>query len=106
MDRRAYQEGPAFLLERSYSNLVGALKQTPLTIIDHRLSSTQSPVIDLRSAGAAILPPAPAGTSPATAPAGTSPGASPSGAPAARPAARPPSGAGAPSLTPQIEDAN
>ena len=66
MDRRASQEGPAFLLERSYSNLVGALKQTPLTIIDHRLSSTQSPVIDLRSAGAS--PPAPAAASPATAP--------------------------------------
>jgi regulator of protease activity HflC (stomatin/prohibitin superfamily) len=106
MDRRAYQEGPAFLLERSYSNLVGALKQTPLTIIDHRLSSTQSPVIDLRSAGAAISPPAPAASSPATPPGGTSPGSSSSGAPAARPAARPPSGAGAPSLTPQIEDAN
>jgi hypothetical protein len=105
MDRRAYQEGPAFLLERSYSNLVGALKQTPLTIIDHRLSSTQSPVIDLRSAGTAVLPPAPGAAAP-TPPGGAAPGSPASGAPAARPAARPPSGAGAPSLTPQIEDAN
>ena len=104
MDRRAYQEGPAFLLERSYSNLVSALKQTPLTIIDHRLSSTQSPVIDLRSAGAAS-PPAPTATPPAAS-GGTAPGSPASGAPAARPAGRAPSAGGPPSLTPQIEDAN
>jgi regulator of protease activity HflC (stomatin/prohibitin superfamily) len=101
MDRRAYKEGPAFLLERSYSTLVGALKQTPLTIIDHRLSSAQSPVIDLRSTGAAIVPPAPA-----TPPGGAAPGAPAANTPAARPAGRAPSAGSAPSLTPQIEDAN
>jgi regulator of protease activity HflC (stomatin/prohibitin superfamily) len=58
-DRRAYADGGrAFLLERSYSDLNAALRQTPLTIIDHRLNTAQAPFIDLRSSGAtpAALP--------------------------------------------------
>jgi regulator of protease activity HflC (stomatin/prohibitin superfamily) len=109
-DREAYKEGPAFLLERSYSNLVGALKQTPLTILDHRLDPAQSPVIDLRSAGAPGLPPAPA--APSAAPGSAAPGSATPAAPAARPVGRAPAGGNAPSagsapsLTPQIDGAN
>jgi regulator of protease activity HflC (stomatin/prohibitin superfamily) len=53
-DRRAYAEtGEPFLLERSYSKLKTALAQAPLTIIDHRLSPAQGPVLDLRNPTAA-----------------------------------------------------
>ena len=53
-DRRAYAEaGRAFLLERSSRDIVAALGQMPLTIVDHRLSAAQAPIIDLRSIGAA-----------------------------------------------------
>jgi regulator of protease activity HflC (stomatin/prohibitin superfamily) len=49
-DRRAYAEsGEPFLLERTYSKLKTALSQAPLTILDHRLSPSQGPVLDLRS---------------------------------------------------------
>ncbi len=49
-DRRAYAEtGEPFLLERTYSKLKTALSQAPLTIVDHRLSPSQGPVLDLRS---------------------------------------------------------
>jgi hypothetical protein len=52
-DRRAYADGGrAFLLERSYSDLNEALKQTPLTILDHRLAAAQAPFLDLRSPAA------------------------------------------------------
>jgi regulator of protease activity HflC (stomatin/prohibitin superfamily) len=52
-DRRAYAEaGRAFLLERSNRDIVAALMQTPLTIVDHRLSAAQAPIIDLRAIGA------------------------------------------------------
>ncbi len=52
-DRRAYAEsGRAFLLERTNRSIVGALAQRPLTIVDHRLNSSQAPIMDLRSAGA------------------------------------------------------
>jgi regulator of protease activity HflC (stomatin/prohibitin superfamily) len=63
-DRRAYTEGgKAFLLERSNRDIVAALVQTPLTIVDHRLSPAQGPIIDLRAistspAATAIAPPA------------------------------------------------
>jgi regulator of protease activity HflC (stomatin/prohibitin superfamily) len=51
-DRRAYAAaGRAFLLERSYSELKRALVQTPLTIVDHRLSPAQAPFLDLRPTG-------------------------------------------------------
>jgi regulator of protease activity HflC (stomatin/prohibitin superfamily) len=51
-DRRAYGEGgQAFLMERSFNRLRAALAQTPLTIVDHRLSPAQGPVLDLREAG-------------------------------------------------------
>ena len=66
-DRRAYDEaGRSFLLERSYSNLETALRRAPLTIIDHRLSATDGPLIDLRPspAGSAAMP----NPSPPTAP--------------------------------------
>jgi regulator of protease activity HflC (stomatin/prohibitin superfamily) len=49
-DRRAFAEGgKAFLFERSNRNIVAALIQTPLTIVDHRLNSSQGPLIDLRT---------------------------------------------------------
>jgi regulator of protease activity HflC (stomatin/prohibitin superfamily) len=72
-DRRAYRDGgQAFLLERSYGNIRTALGRAPLTIIDHRLSSEQGPVIDLRSSGAAAgagsAPRAPASTPPTVTP--------------------------------------
>jgi regulator of protease activity HflC (stomatin/prohibitin superfamily) len=80
-DRRAYAEsGESFLLERSYSKLKTALAQAPLTIVDHRLSPAQGPVLDLRNAVPAARPPSP---SSAPAPASTAP------APAARRAATP-----------------
>ena len=102
MDRRAAAVGPAFLLERTYSSLTSALRQTPLTIIDHRLDPTQSPIIDLRSAGVptATPPPAPPGGVGAT---GSSGLPAPGNA-APRPAAPPPASANAQSLTPMIED--
>jgi regulator of protease activity HflC (stomatin/prohibitin superfamily) len=73
-DRRAYGDGgQAFLLERSYGNLRNALAKAPLTIIDHRLSAAQGPVIDLRSsapgaAGASRAPAAPAPAQPSVTP--------------------------------------
>jgi regulator of protease activity HflC (stomatin/prohibitin superfamily) len=57
-DRRAYAEaGRAFLLERSNRDVVAALSQTPLIIVDHRLTEAQSPVIDWRALGAAAPQP-------------------------------------------------
>ncbi len=71
-DRRAYAEGgESFLLERSYGKLASALAQTPLTIVDHRLSSAQGPVLDLRG------PPGAGPRPPASAPAAPSPGRRP-----------------------------
>jgi regulator of protease activity HflC (stomatin/prohibitin superfamily) len=100
MDRRAAAVGPAFLLERSYSSLVSALRQTPLTIIDHRLDAAQSPFVDLRPTGVPAATPAPSAASPA--PSGGAPTTSNAGAGLAAPAA---SGA-AQSLTPMIENAH
>ena len=121
-DRHAYAEGgQAFLLERSYATLTEALTQKPLTIIDHRLSSSQGPIIDLRS----ITTPARGATS--TAPAGgdarsvttgSAPGAAEprnatTGTPTAAGAAaggRMQNGGGTsgaqPSIIPEIEDTN
>jgi regulator of protease activity HflC (stomatin/prohibitin superfamily) len=72
-DRHAYGDGgEAFLLERSYGNLRTALSKAPLTIIDHRLSAAQGPVIDLRSStGAANRTP---GAAPAPAQPSVTPG--------------------------------
>jgi regulator of protease activity HflC (stomatin/prohibitin superfamily) len=71
-DERAYQKsGRSFLLERLYSNLAGALRSKPLTIMDHRLSANDGPIIDLRppsaapAVGPASAPAAPAATPPA-----------------------------------------
>ena len=56
-DRRAYAEGgKSFLFERSNRNIVAALIQTPLTIVDHRLSSAQGPIMDLRTTPTAAAP--------------------------------------------------
>jgi regulator of protease activity HflC (stomatin/prohibitin superfamily) len=101
MDRRATEVGPAFLLERSYGSLASALRQTPLTIIDHRLDQAQSPFVDLRPTGApAAVSPAPSGTAGAT----NAPGVSASGNAGAQPAAPPAASGAARSLTPMIED--
>src|SRR5262249_3330331 len=49
-DRKANAEGHnSFITERTYSNLVAALSQARLTIVDHRLSASQTPIIDLRT---------------------------------------------------------
>jgi regulator of protease activity HflC (stomatin/prohibitin superfamily) len=96
IDRRAAEAGPAFLLERSYSSLVSALKQTPLTIIDHRLDPAQSPFVDLRSAGVPAPTPG-GGVSPSPSSGG---GAARSSGAGVQLAAPPPQ-----SLTPMIEDA-
>jgi regulator of protease activity HflC (stomatin/prohibitin superfamily) len=106
VDKKSTSVGPAFVLERTFSSLVSALRQTPLTIVDHRLDAAQSPVVDLRPGNLTgitpgIVPPPAAGGG-AAAPA-SSATASPSAA--GRPAARP-SGPSAPSLTPKNEDAN
>jgi regulator of protease activity HflC (stomatin/prohibitin superfamily) len=74
-DRRAYAaDGRSFLLERSFTNLRKALAQTPLTILDHRLSPGQAPILDLRGQpenATGLMLPLPANTlaaSPAPAP--------------------------------------
>jgi len=75
-DRRAYaQSGRSFVLERLYGSLTTALRGKPLTIMDHRLSASNGPLIDMRpaaqgsaSAGAAAAP-----VTPSTAPAGPPP---------------------------------
>jgi len=88
-DRRAYGEaGESFLLERTYSKLKTALAQTPLTIVDHRLSPAQGPVLDLRNPSVSRATPA--------APPATS-AAAPSPAPSGRPAAT------SPAATPDID---
>lgn len=49
VDRRAYaQAGRSFVLEREYGSLTTALRGKPLTIMDHRLSSSDGPMIDMR----------------------------------------------------------
>ncbi|HTW38511.1 MAG TPA: SPFH domain-containing protein [Steroidobacteraceae bacterium] len=49
-DHRAYTEGKqSFLLERSFAKLEAALARSQLTLIDHRLSPDQLPILDLRS---------------------------------------------------------
>ena len=49
-ERRAHAEGgQAYLMERSLGRLQAALAQKPVTLIDHRLSSTLGPIIDLRN---------------------------------------------------------
>lgn len=76
MDRRAYaQSGRSFVLERLYDSLTTALKGKPLTIMDHRLSASDGPMIDMRPIAQGS---APAGLSappvtPASAPAGPPP---------------------------------
>lgn len=70
-DRRAYAEsGQSFLLERSYGKLKAALAQSPITIVDHRLSPAQGPVLDLRNPTArarGAAPATPAAPAPANA---------------------------------------
>jgi regulator of protease activity HflC (stomatin/prohibitin superfamily) len=51
-DRGANSLNPAaFLLERSYGSLKAALNQRRMTIVDHRISAEQGPMIDMRSSG-------------------------------------------------------
>jgi regulator of protease activity HflC (stomatin/prohibitin superfamily) len=53
IDRRAYAaDGRPFLLERLYSNLTTALRGKQLTIVDHRVSASDGPIIDMRPASA------------------------------------------------------
>jgi regulator of protease activity HflC (stomatin/prohibitin superfamily) len=52
-DRHAYAEaGRAFLQERTNRDIVAALSQTALIIVDHRLTAAQTPIIDWRTLGA------------------------------------------------------
>jgi regulator of protease activity HflC (stomatin/prohibitin superfamily) len=63
-DRRAFATGgKVFLLERFYGNLETALSKIPVTIIDHRLSSADGPILDLREP-AAIMGAPPAAAAP------------------------------------------
>jgi regulator of protease activity HflC (stomatin/prohibitin superfamily) len=65
-DQRAYQMGGrSFLLERLYTDFSAALKGKPMTIMDHRLSPENGPIIDLRPIGSSA--PAAAGAGGATA---------------------------------------
>jgi len=53
IDQRVYAaDGRSFLLERLYSDLTAALRGKRLTIMDHRLSPSDGPIIDMRPAGA------------------------------------------------------
>ncbi len=53
-DRRAYEEGRrSFLLERTLSAKVAAYSRAHITLVDHRLSSDQHPILDLRALAAA-----------------------------------------------------
>jgi len=73
-DRKSYALGPdAFLLERRDTDLLAALSQTPLTVIDARIDPSQAPLIDLRANGAdtaaiaaAAAPPTQASAPPTT----------------------------------------
>ncbi len=112
-DRKAYAEGRnSFITERTYSNLVAALSQGRLTIVDHRLSASQAPIIDLRAPAAtapAPVTPPPVPTTPEGTPA---PGAPSTGATLPTPPAVPPPPSAATStgnapddaaLTPELE---
>ncbi|HTY49104.1 MAG TPA: SPFH domain-containing protein, partial [Steroidobacteraceae bacterium] len=90
-DRGAYATaGRAFLLERWDGNLERALGESTLTILDHRLSSAQAPVLDLRGmssgaaggAGPGPSAPAPGPASMNTAPENTAPNAARASIPA------------------------
>jgi regulator of protease activity HflC (stomatin/prohibitin superfamily) len=73
-DRRAYAEaGRAFLQERSNRDIVAALAQTPLIIVDHRLTAAQTPIIDWRTVGMAAAAPANVAPQPPAAPATLTP---------------------------------
>jgi regulator of protease activity HflC (stomatin/prohibitin superfamily) len=57
-ERRAFGDGgQSFILERQLADLKSALAQTPLTLLDHRLTAAQIPVMDMRGIGAAAAPP-------------------------------------------------
>ncbi len=57
-DRAAYRHGrPSFVLERWFARLKAALGRLPLVIVDHRISATDLPALDLRGSPAAPLPP-------------------------------------------------
>jgi regulator of protease activity HflC (stomatin/prohibitin superfamily) len=73
MDRRAYaQNGRSFVLERLYASLTTALKGKSLTIMDHRLSASDGPMIDMRPIAQGTAPTGltTAPVTPSTAPAG------------------------------------
>ena len=90
-DRKANGEGTnSFVMERTFAALTAALTQVRLTIVDHRLTAAQAPIIDLRGGTNAAAPEA-------TPTAGAAPAVAPSTAPP-RPAPAP--------LTPGVEDAN
>ncbi len=48
--------GPAFLFERYLASITAALAHAPLTVIDHRLTTTGGSVLDLRPPSAAAVP--------------------------------------------------
>ncbi len=105
-DRRAYEQGKqSFLLERRFSADVAAYSRAHITLIDHRLSSDQHTILDLRSLAAA--PPSAAagglgGVQSVTSSGGTSAGAAESGGAGSGTAA---SAAGAPDSVPPITPA-
>ena len=79
-DRHAYAEaGEPFLLERTYTRLKAGLARIPITIVDHRLSPAQGPILDLRNS--AVTRATPAAPSATPAPTGARPAAAPSATP-------------------------
>ncbi len=77
-DRHAYAEaGESFIMERQFNKMRAGLAQTPLTIVDHRLSPAQGPILDLRNPSVTRATPA----APATAPAAAAPAAKPAATP-------------------------
>jgi regulator of protease activity HflC (stomatin/prohibitin superfamily) len=105
-DHKAYLLEPnSFLMERTFSSLVTTLNQVRLTVIDHRLTPAQIPVIDLRGntpPPAPFQPPPPQTETPLEA---TTPATSNTTAPlpAATPAPAPAASGTPMPLTPGIE---
>jgi regulator of protease activity HflC (stomatin/prohibitin superfamily) len=57
-DRAAYSQGHSvFVLERWFARLMAGLSRLPLVIVDHRISGTELPSLDLRGSPAPGLPP-------------------------------------------------
>lgn len=62
-DKRAHDQSPrSFLMERSYNNLIGALGKSPMTLVDHHITTSPDSLLDMRASrqSAGPTPAAPA----------------------------------------------